>query len=41
MPKAVPGDNVGFNVRGIGKGDIHRGNVCGPADDPSKVAETF
>jgi len=41
VPKAGPGDNVGFNVRGIGKDDIRRGDVCGPADDPPKVAETF
>jgi elongation factor 1-alpha len=39
--QAGPGDNVGFNVRGIGKDDIRRGDVCGPADDPPKVAETF
>ena len=38
---AGPGDNVGFNVRGIGKDDIRRGDVCGPADDPPTVAETF
>ncbi|WP_265107875.1 translation elongation factor EF-1 subunit alpha [Halosolutus halophilus] len=38
---AGPGDNVGFNVRGIGKDDIRRGDVCGPADDPPSVAETF
>ncbi|WP_138007853.1 translation elongation factor EF-1 subunit alpha [Halalkalirubrum salinum] len=41
VPQAGPGDNVGFNVRGIGKDDIRRGDVCGPADDPPKVAETF
>ncbi|WP_227375545.1 translation elongation factor EF-1 subunit alpha [Haladaptatus halobius] len=41
VPKAEPGDNVGFNVRGIGKDDIRRGDVCGPADDPPKVADTF
>ncbi|WP_306059081.1 translation elongation factor EF-1 subunit alpha [Natronococcus wangiae] len=41
VPKADPGDNVGFNVRGIGKDDIRRGDICGPADDPPKVAETF
>ncbi|ARS91393.1 translation elongation factor EF-1 subunit alpha [Natrarchaeobaculum aegyptiacum] len=41
VPQAEPGDNVGFNVRGIGKDDIRRGDVCGPADDPPKVAETF
>ncbi|MFC7046189.1 translation elongation factor EF-1 subunit alpha [Halobacteriaceae archaeon GCM10025711] len=41
IDEAVPGDNVGFNVRGIGKDDIRRGDVCGPADDPPTVAETF
>ncbi|MEF8800397.1 MAG: translation elongation factor EF-1 subunit alpha [Halolamina sp.] len=41
VPKAEPGDNVGFNVRGIGKDDIRRGDVAGPADDPPTVAETF
>jgi elongation factor 1-alpha len=41
VPQAQPGDNVGFNVRGIGKDDIRRGDVCGPADDPPSVAETF
>jgi len=41
VPDAEPGDNVGFNVRGIGKDDIRRGDVCGPADDPPTVAETF
>jgi elongation factor 1-alpha len=41
VPEAGPGDNVGFNVRGIGKDDIRRGDVCGPADDPPTVAETF
>ncbi|MFW5946402.1 MAG: translation elongation factor EF-1 subunit alpha [Candidatus Natronoplasma sp.] len=41
IPKAEPGDNVGFNVRGVGKDDIRRGDVCGPADNPPSVAETF
>jgi elongation factor 1-alpha len=41
IPSAGPGDNVGFNVRGIGQDDIRRGDVCGPADDPPTVAETF
>jgi len=41
VPSAGPGDNVGFNVRGIGQDDIRRGDVCGPADDPPSVAETF
>ncbi len=38
---AGPGDNVGFNVRGVGQDDIRRGDVCGPAEDPPTVAETF
>jgi len=41
VPKAEPGDNVGFNVRGVGKDDIRRGDVCGPAEDPPSVADTF
>jgi elongation factor 1-alpha len=41
VDEAGPGDNVGFNVRGVGKDDIRRGDVCGPADDPPTVVETF
>ncbi|MFB6284365.1 MAG: translation elongation factor EF-1 subunit alpha [Halobacteria archaeon] len=41
VDEAGPGDNVGFNVRGVGQDDIRRGDVCGPADDPPTVAETF
>jgi len=41
IPQAVPGDNVGFNVRGIGKGDIRRGDVMGPAEQPPTVADEF
>ena len=41
VPEAGPGDNVGFNVRGIGSDDIRRGDVAGPADDPPTVADTF
>ncbi len=41
IPKAEPGDNCGFNVRGVGKNDIRRGDVAGPVDDPPTVAETF
>ncbi|GAB7093734.1 translation elongation factor EF-1 subunit alpha [Halolamina litorea] len=41
VPNAQPGDNVGFNVRGVGKDDIRRGDVAGPASDPPTVAETF
>jgi len=41
MPKAEPGDNVGFNVRGIGKNDIKRGDVCGTNANVPTVAKTF
>jgi len=41
IPEAVPGDNIGFNVRGIGKKDVRRGDVVGPANDPPTVADEF
>ncbi|RLF39077.1 MAG: elongation factor 1-alpha, partial [Thermoplasmata archaeon] len=41
IPKAEPGDNVGVNVRGVGKKDIRRGDVAGPVDHPPTVAKTF
>ena len=41
IPEAVPGDNVGFNVRGIEKKDIRRGDVAGPVDNPPTVAKSF
>ncbi|MBC8500254.1 MAG: translation elongation factor EF-1 subunit alpha [Nanoarchaeota archaeon] len=41
MKQAVPGDNVGFNVRGFGKNDITRGDVVGPADKAPTVATEF
>jgi elongation factor 1-alpha len=41
IPQALPGDNVGFNVRGIAKGDLRRGDVCGPSDAPPTVADEF
>jgi elongation factor 1-alpha len=41
VPEAGPGDNVGFNVRGIGKKDIARGDVLGHSDNVPTVAEEF
>ncbi|RLE45028.1 translation elongation factor EF-1 subunit alpha [Candidatus Woesearchaeota archaeon] len=41
LEKAEPGDNVGFNVRGVGKKDIARGDVVGHPDNPPTVAEEF
>lgn len=41
LEKAEPGDNIGFNVRGIGKDDIRRGDVMGLASKPPKVVTEF
>ncbi|MCL2643750.1 MAG: translation elongation factor EF-1 subunit alpha [Candidatus Bathyarchaeota archaeon] len=41
IPMAEPGDNVGINVRGIAKNDVHRGDVAGPVDNPPTVAKEF
>jgi len=41
IPKAVPGDNIGFNVRGIARKDIRRGDVGGHPDNPPTVAKEF
>ncbi|MGQ9459617.1 MAG: translation elongation factor EF-1 subunit alpha [Candidatus Bathyarchaeaceae archaeon] len=41
IPKALPGDNIGFNVRGIAKQDIRRGDVGGHVDNPPTVAREF
>jgi len=41
IPRAEPGDNIGFNVRGISKTDIRRGDVAGPVDNPPTVAKEF
>ncbi len=41
IPQAVPGDNVGFNVRGISKNDVRRGDVAGHPDNPPTVAKEF
>ena len=41
QPEARPGDNIGFNVRGIGKNDVKRGDVCGHVSNPPTVAKEF
>jgi elongation factor 1-alpha len=41
QPEAKPGDNIGFNVRGIGKGDANRGDVAGHPKSPPSVAKEF
>ncbi len=40
-PQAEPGDNIGFNVRGLGKKDIARGDVLGHATNVPTVATEF
>jgi len=39
LPEALPGDNIGFNVRGIEKSDVVRGDVAGHIDNPPTVAD--
>ncbi|WP_462272076.1 translation elongation factor EF-1 subunit alpha [Methanohalophilus sp.] len=40
-PEARPGDNIGWNVRGVGKADVRRGDVCGESKNPPTVADEF
>ncbi len=41
LNQALPGDNVGVNIRGIAKNEIRRGDVAGPSNDPPTVAKSF
>ncbi len=41
MPKAIPGDNIGFNVKGVSRTDVHRGDVVGHPDNPPTVVKEF
>lgn len=42
LPEALPGDNVGFNVKNVSIKEIKRGNVAGDSkNDPPKGAATF
>jgi elongation factor 1-alpha len=41
IPEARPGDNIGFNVRGISRGDVKRGDVAGHPDNPPSVVKEF
>ena len=41
MQSATAGDNIGFNLRGIEKKDIKRGDVLGTPDNPPTVAKEF
>ncbi|MEM7824550.1 MAG: translation elongation factor EF-1 subunit alpha [Candidatus Aenigmatarchaeota archaeon] len=41
LQQAVPGDNVGFNVRGVTKEQIKKGDVVGHPSNPPTVASEF
>jgi elongation factor 1-alpha len=42
LTEAVPGDNVGFNVKNVSVKDIKRGFVCGNSkDDPPRETKEF
>ncbi|MCD6227220.1 translation elongation factor EF-1 subunit alpha [Candidatus Micrarchaeota archaeon] len=41
LKEAIPGDNVGFNIKGVDKKAIKRGCVVGPVDNPPTVAKEF
>jgi elongation factor 1-alpha len=41
LSEAVAGDNVGVNIRGVGKQDIERGDVIAHVDNPPPVVEEF
>ncbi len=41
IDKAIPGDNIGFNVRGIARDEIRRGDVAGHLTNPPTVVKEF
>ena len=41
LDKAEPGTNIGFNVRGVAKNQIKRGEVVGHPNNPPTVAKEF
>ncbi|HDN01752.1 MAG TPA: elongation factor 1-alpha, partial [Candidatus Bathyarchaeota archaeon] len=41
LEQAVPGDNIGFNIKGIEKRKLKRGMVVGYPDNPPTVAKEF
>lgn len=41
IEKAEPGDNIGFNVKGISKQDVKRGDVAGHLINPPTVVDEF
>jgi elongation factor 1-alpha len=41
LPEATAGDNVGINIRGVGKKDLARGDVICDASAPVPIVEEF
>lgn len=42
LPEAGPGDNVGFNIKGVSVKEIRRGNVASDSkNDPAREVENF
>jgi elongation factor 1-alpha len=41
LPQAEAGDNVGVNIRGVGKKDITRGDIICDASSPATIAQEF
>ncbi len=41
LTQAEPGDNIGFNVRGISKDEVKKGDVAGHVSSPPTVAKEF
>jgi elongation factor 1-alpha len=41
MDSAEAGDNIGFNLRGVDKKSIKRGDMIGPVSNPPSVAKEF
>jgi elongation factor 1-alpha len=42
LTEALPGDNVGFNIKNVSVKEIRRGNVCGDSkNDPPKGSKSF
>ena len=41
LQEARPGNNIGFSIRGVGSGDIGRGDVIGPINDKPTVVKSF
>lgn len=42
LSEAEPGDNVGFNIKGVAAKELKRGFVCSDVkNDPAREADTF